>query len=86
MSEDAARRIATHLGRRGLAAPARLILDAHRPLAPMLADIGAALAPMMGWRDAAASGSLRQLMGDESAVDRVLHELDALGERDAEPR
>ncbi len=86
MSDDAARRIAIQLGRRGLATPARLILDAHRPLAPMLSDIGAALAPMMGWRDAVAPGSVRELMGDEEAVDRVLHELDALGERDAEPR
>ena len=43
MSRDPARRIADELGRRGLTAPARLLLDAHLPLAPLLSDAGAAL-------------------------------------------
>ena len=43
MSGDPARRIANELERRGLGTPARLLLDAHRPLAPLLRDAGAAL-------------------------------------------
>jgi phage major head subunit gpT-like protein len=38
MSTGAARGLAEGLRRRGLAAPARLLLDAHRPLRPTLDD------------------------------------------------
>ena len=48
MSGGPARRVAATLDRRGLAAPARLFADAHRPLAPLLSDLGVALGPLLG--------------------------------------
>ncbi len=36
------------LARRGLAAPARLLLDAHRPLRPLLAETAVFLQPVLG--------------------------------------
>ncbi len=51
---DARRRTLTdELERRGLAAPAGLLIDAHRPFRPLLEDLGTFLAPV-----------LRPLVGD----------------------
>lgn len=91
MTEDASRTIADELRRRGLAAPARLLLDAHRPLAPLLSDIGAALSPLLSRGFGAPMTGLSALIRDETAIDRVIVELDALeaptvaGDGDAEP-
>jgi len=85
MTEDPARRIADELERRGLAAPARLLADAHRPLAPLLADLGAALGPLAravaGERGAAAARWLEE----PEALDTLVNALDATGERRARP-
>lgn len=80
---ETARRAADELERRGLTAPARLLVDAHRPLAPLLADVGAALGPLAravgGERAAAAARWLEE----PDALDRLLEALDAKGERRA---
>ena len=47
MSTGAARGLAEGLRRRGLAAPARLLLDAHRPLRPLLSESVAWLRPVL---------------------------------------
>jgi hypothetical protein len=68
-----------------MAAPARLLLDAHRPLAPLLSDAGAALGPLMralGWRT---FEDLERLVDDDAGMERVIAALDAAGERNAEP-
>lgn len=88
MTEDAPRTIADQLRRRGLAAPARLLLDAHRPLAPLLSDAGAALAPLLSRGFGAGLDGVANLIRDEDAMDRLLGELDesgAAGDGDAEP-
>lgn len=84
MTGDPARRVAHELGRRGLAAPARLLIDAHRPLAPLLADAGAALGPLLGVVGGRPAVVLGELLADEAAMDRVLDELADLEERHAE--
>lgn len=80
MKDAVPARLAAHLERRGLAEPARLLLDAHRPLAPLLSDLGAALAPLArliapGGRAAA------DLLADERAMDRMIDALDATADR-----
>jgi hypothetical protein len=71
-------RFARALGRHGLASPARLLLDAHRPLEPLIADLGAAVGPLI----AAAGGERRQVDGvltdldEPGAIDRLIVELD----------
>jgi hypothetical protein len=57
---------------RGLSVPLRVLVDAHRPIAPLLSDAAAVLAPMLttlGLRD------LARLLADPT---RTLEEIDAL--------
>jgi len=78
VSADTARRIAIELVRHGLGSPARLLLDAHRPLGPLAADAGAALAPLLRVLGQRTSGDLAELLDDEHAMERVIRELDDL--------
>lgn len=81
---DAAGRIAAELDRRGLGAVARLLADAHRPLSPLLSDVGVALGGLLGAVGGGAAG-LRELVEDEAALDRLVAGLDEAGDRRAEP-
>jgi hypothetical protein len=47
-SDDAGDALLVAVHRRGLAVPLRLLLDAHRPMAPLLSDAAAFIAPMLG--------------------------------------
>lgn len=84
MTDDVARRLAGEIDRRGLAGPARLLLDAHRPIAPLVADLGAALGPLarLGGR---AGRDAASLLDDERAMERLIEALDATGDRRAGP-
>ncbi len=85
MRDDPARRVAEELWRRGLGAPARLLLDAHRPLGPLLSDAGAALTPILGAVGGRPAAFVSQLLNGGDAMDRIVAELDDLDERDAQP-
>jgi hypothetical protein len=73
MTSSSARRLAAAVRRRGLAAPARLLADAHRPVAPLLDDLGAAVGPLL--RAAGATGVARWLAGPD-ALEGLIGELD----------
>jgi len=85
MGSDPAELIAAELDRRGLATPARVLADAHRPLAPLLADAASFLGPLLsaiGGRSRAAGELLRAPDG----LDRLIRALDAdAGPTDREP-
>ena len=85
MRVDPARLVADELDRRGLAAAGRLLADAHRPLAPLMADLGAALGPLT--RAVAGDRAARVLrwLEEPDALDQVIEALDARGERRAGP-
>lgn len=68
-----------------MAAPARLLLDAHRPLAPLVSDAGAALGPLLRVLGGRTIEDLEHLIDDDAGMQRVIAALDAAGERDAEP-
>lgn len=85
MTDAPARRLAARLRRHGLDAPARLLADAHRPIAPLLSDLGAAIGPMIGALAGPRRGSVQRFLADERALDELLVELDATGEARAEP-
>lgn len=85
MSRDPARRVADELDRRGLAAPARLLADAHRPLAPLLADVGAALGPLTRAVAGERAASMMRWLEDPDALDQLVDAFDAPGERRAGP-
>jgi hypothetical protein len=85
MSRDLASRAADDLARRGLAAPVRLLADAHRPLAPLLSDLGAALGPLTRAVAGDRAAPLVRWMEDPAALDQLVDALDARGERRAGP-
>jgi hypothetical protein len=64
VSDADADRLAAELERRGLAAPAALLLDAHRPLLPLLRQASIFLGPFL-----APIAGARLLRGVRSALD-----------------
>jgi hypothetical protein len=76
VSDGPARRVAETLDRRGLAVPARLFADAHRPLAPLLSDLGAAVGPLIGAAFGRRFSDANALLSDELGVDRLIDQLD----------
>ena len=78
MSSPPARRAATELRRRGLAVPALLLADAHRPLAPLLSDLGAALGPLLR---PLIGDRVERVLVDEALLGDLVDELDDVGER-----
>ena len=76
MTDGAARRLADQLQRRGLAVPARLLVDAHRPLAPFLSDLGAAFGPLIGAAIGPLADDPRALLEDPNGLDGLVTELD----------
>lgn len=85
MAVEPARRVARELDRRGLAAPARLLADAHQPLGPLLADLGVAIGPLARAIGGGRIGPLSTWLEEPDALDRLIVELDAEGEPRAEP-
>jgi hypothetical protein len=85
MPADPARQVARELDRRGLATPARLLADAHRPLGPLLADLGVAIGPLARAIGGTRVGPMTRWLEDPGALDRLVVALDAEGEPRAEP-
>jgi hypothetical protein len=85
VSRDPARRIADELWRRGLAAPARLLLEAHLPLAPLVSNAGAALTPLLRAVGGDTIQDVSRLLDADDGMQRLIDELDETGERHAEP-
>lgn len=85
MSDDPARRLASELKRRGLGVPGRLLADAHRPLAPLLSDLGAALAPLLGAVGGPRGAAAATLLEDPAGLDRVVERIDEAMERRGQP-
>jgi hypothetical protein len=68
--------IAEALRRRGLAAPARLLLDAHRPLRPLLAETGVFLAPVLGPLLGRRYRAVQELLEHDTSYDELIESLD----------
>lgn len=85
MPRDVARRVAEELNRRGLAAPARLLADAHRPLGPLLEDLVIAVGPLARAIGGTHLGSLTRWLEDPGSLDRLVVALDMEEEPRAQP-
>ena len=76
--------LADELARRGVGAPAALLMDAHRPLLPLLRQgvifLGPLLGPLLGPRR---FETLRGAVDDPAAYDRIAARLGA--DRDESP-
>jgi len=77
--------LADELERRGVAAPAAILMEAHRPLLPLLRQglifLGPLLSPLLG---ASRFGGLREVFDDPAAYDRIAARL--ADERQDSPR
>jgi len=84
---DAASRIADELRRRGLAAPGRLLADAHRPLGPLLTDLAAAITPLLRVGGGPRASVVGELLADPQGIDHLVEALDESdhGEADGRP-
>jgi len=69
------RRVAEELDRRGLAAPAALLVDAHRPLAPLVADLAAAIGPLARALLGHRADDMRMIAEDPDGLERLTDEL-----------
>jgi hypothetical protein len=74
MGDDDAGRLAAELRRRGLDVPGRVLLEAHRPAAPLLGDLAVALGPILHPLVPRAA-RLTRLLADDAAVDRLVEAL-----------
>jgi hypothetical protein len=75
MTEERSEALAAELRRRGIDAPALLLLEAHRPLRPLLANLAVFLSPLarpLGHRAEAVLAAL----DDDSAYDRLIRQLE----------
>lgn len=75
MTADGTDALAAELRRRGLAAPARLLLEAHRPLRPLLGDMATFLTPMLRPLLGRRAADLGTALGDDAGIDRLLERL-----------
>ncbi|HET6381729.1 MAG TPA: hypothetical protein VFH63_11960 [candidate division Zixibacteria bacterium] len=76
MRADDPRQVAAALRRRGLDLPARLLLDAHRPLRPLLSQLATFISP--GLRPLAGTrlDAVEAALADDAGYDRLLEALD----------
>jgi hypothetical protein len=76
MTGEAARAVADELERRGLAAPARLLLDAHRPLAPLIGATATFLTPLVGGVVGRRGSDLLRLLEEPGGIDALIARID----------
>lgn len=75
MSDDRSEALAAELRRRGLAAPAHLLLEAHRPLRPLLGSLALFLSPMARPLLGRRADHLQTMLDDEAEYDALLRRL-----------
>jgi hypothetical protein len=75
MRVDGSADLAAELRRRGLAAPARLLLEAHRPLQPLLGDLATFFSPMLRPLLGGHAARLGAALGDDGGIDRLMEQL-----------
>jgi hypothetical protein len=76
MSDERSEALAAELRRRGLATPAHLLLEAHRPLRPLLANAALFLSPIVRPLLGRRYTSVQELLDDDGGYDRLIDELE----------
>lgn len=77
MKADTTEFLVRALRRRGLAAPARLLLDAHRPIAPLIGDAVTLLGPLLAGFGRRRSRDVVELFERDEGMDELIERLDA---------
>lgn len=75
MSAGRSTELTEALRRRGLAAPVRLLLDAHRPLRPLLSELAVFLDPLLGTLAGRGFRDLQRTLEDTEAYDELIERL-----------
>lgn len=75
MTEDRSESIAAEIRRRGLGAPALLLLEAHRPLRPLLSSVALFLQPLSRPLLGTTAERVQHVLDDEGAYDSLLDRL-----------
>jgi hypothetical protein len=76
MSDERSEALAAELRRRGLAAPAHLLLEAHRPLRPLLASAALFLSPVARPLLGDRMEGLQAALDDDAGYERLIAELE----------
>ena len=76
MSDERSRALATQLRHRGLEAPAMLLLYAHRPLRPLLANVAIFLSPLTRPLMSRAVRGMADGLASEEGYDGLIRELE----------
>lgn len=80
MTDERSEALAAELRRRGIDAPALVLLEAHRPLRPLLSSLAIFLSPLtlpLLGRDA---DTVLAALDDDGAYDRLIRQLEAEGD------
>lgn len=75
MSDERAQALADELRRRGLAAPALVLLEAHRPLRPLLGSVATFLSPISRPFAGRSLAAVQAALADDQAYGELLDEL-----------
>jgi hypothetical protein len=81
MSDERSEALAAELRRRGLAAPAHLLLEAHRPLRPLLSNAALFVSPLARTLFGRRMDGLQAMLDDDAAYRRLISELSRTEER-----
>jgi len=76
MSDERSEALAAELRRRGLATPALLLLEAHRPLRPLLANASLFLSPLVRPLFGSRFDGIQQALDEDDGYDRLMSELE----------
>jgi hypothetical protein len=77
MTDDRSESIAAELRRRGLGPPALLLLEAHRPLRPLLSSLALFLQPLARPLLGSGADAVQQALDDDQGYDALLERLAA---------
>jgi hypothetical protein len=76
MSDERSEALAAELRRRGLATPAFLLLEAHRPLRPLLANASVFLSPLIRPLLGNRFDWIQDALDDDDGYDRLISQLE----------
>jgi hypothetical protein len=81
MRDERSEALAAELRRRGLDAPALLLLEAHRPLRPLLANLAVFLSPLARPLLGRGAETIQAALDDDAGYDELMRQLEAEGDR-----
>jgi hypothetical protein len=80
MSDGRSEALAAELRRRGLAAPAHLLLEAHRPLRPLLSSLAIFVSPLTRPLLGRGASAIQAALDDDAGYEQLLQGLESEGD------